>query len=408
MNQQPGRQPPSPPPAGGARPVQAPSPQAQSSQARSQAPPPSEYNKSAMDIANELEVFLRMTVAQGISDIHLRVGHPPLLRKDGQIVSTKLPPMSEDSMVAFARKIIPAKVLNKARNRRDFDFGFDLGGIARFRVNIFYELNRPGLVLRVIPAKIPKVEDLGLPLVIQRFTELHKGLVLVTGPTGAGKSTTLAAMLDHINETMPKHIVTIEDPVEYVYTNKRSVMTQREIGVDTDTFPSGLKYALRQDPDVILIGEMRDRETISSALHAAETGHLVFSTLHTTDAVQTINRIINIYEPHEREPVRNQLADVLCGTISQRLVRKKEGAGRVAVAEIMTVSPAVKDYIKREEMGEIYQMLANAEFDDMCNLNASLYRAVKNELISQEDALMTSDNPTELHQMFRGAFHGSG
>ncbi len=370
-------------------------------------PPSPSRNKTAMDIATELETFLRMAVAQGISDIHLRVGYPPILRKDGLMMPTKLPPMDEESMVAFARRIIPPKVLNKARNRRDFDFGFDLDGLARFRVNIFYELNRPGLVLRVISAKIPRIEDLGLPLSLDRFTEHNKGLVLVTGPTGAGKSTTLAAMLNHINATRQKHIITVEDPVEYVYTNQKSVVTQREIGVDTDSFPSGLKYALRQDPDVILIGEMRDRETISSALHAAETGHLVFSTLHTTDAVQTINRIINIYEPHEREPVRTQLADVLVGTLSQRLVRRKEGKGRVAVAEIMNVSPAIRDYIKREEMGEIYQMLAMAEFDDLTNLNSALHKAVKNELISQEEALLTSDNPSELHQMFRGAFHGT-
>ncbi|MBK8189929.1 MAG: PilT/PilU family type 4a pilus ATPase [Vampirovibrionales bacterium] len=363
---------------------------------------------SPLSIAEDLETFLRMAVAQNISDVHLRCGYPPMLRKDGEMISTKLPPMDEDSMTAFAQRIIPPKVMDRVMSRRDFDFGYDLEDVARFRVNFFFELNRPGLVLRVIPLKIPKIEEIGLPSIITRFTEHHKGLVLLTGPTGAGKSTTLAALLNHINESTARHIITIEDPVEYVYHNMRSVITQREIGVDTDSFPSGLKYALRQDPDVILIGEMRDRETISSALHAAETGHLVFSTLHTTDAVQTINRIINIYEPHEREPVRHQLADVLIGTISQRLVRKKEGRGRVAVAEIMSVSPAVKDYIKREELGEIYQMLAAGEFDDMCNLNGSLFKATRNELIAQDEALRISDNPSELHQMFRGAYHGSG
>lgn len=364
-------------------------------------------SKQDLGILENLETFLSMAVAQGISDIHLRVDNRPILRKNGKMMTTKLPVLDEETMMAFIQKIVPAKALSSIRDRRDFDFGYNLKGLARFRVNLLYELNRPAIVMRVVSAKTPTLEDLGLPSVLKRFTELQKGLILVTGPTGSGKSTTLAAMLDNINNTMPKHIITIEDPVEYIYQNKNSVITQREIGVDTDSFPSGIKYALRQDPDVILIGEMRDRETITAALHAAETGHLVFSTLHTIDAVQTINRIINAYEPHERESVRLQIGDVLMGTISQRLVKHKHKPGRLAVAEIMNVTPAVRDYIKRNEMGEIYQMLKRAESDDMCNLNATLYKAVHNDLITPENALDTSDNPSEFNQMLRGAFHGT-
>jgi twitching motility protein PilT len=371
--------------------------------------PPIETTSSTSPKAGmDLDIFLRMAVAQGVSDIHLRVGHPPVMRKDGDMTRTKLSPLTEADIQDFVRRIVPPKILPRLKNRTDFDFSFLLDNICRFRVNLFYEMNQIGLVLRLIPLKIPSLDDLGHPPVMNHFTTLHKGLVLVTGPTGSGKSTTLAAILNTINRTQDKHIITLEDPVEYVYQNERCVVTQRQLGSDTDSFPNGIKYALRQDPDVLLIGEMRDRETIMAALHAAETGHLVFSTLHTTDSVQTINRIINAFEPFEREPIRNQLAGVLQGTISQRLVKKAEGKGRIAVAEIMIVSPAIRDYILRDEMGEIYQLLNNAEFEGACSLNHSLHKAYQNNFITAEEALATSDNPSELQQLLRGAYHGSG
>lgn len=357
--------------------------------------------------AIDLDTFLRMAVAQGISDIHLRVGTPPVMRKDGDMIHTKMPALTEVAIQQFAKSIIPEKILPRLKNKTDFDFSFMLDNICRFRVNLFYEMGRLGLVMRLITLKIPTLDELGHPSVLSRFADLHKGLVLVTGPTGSGKSTTLAALLNTINCHQHKHIVTLEDPVEYVYQSEQSVVTQRQLGLDTDSFPNGIKYSLRQDPDVILIGEMRDRETMMAALHAAETGHLVFSTLHTTDSVQTINRIINAFEPFERDPIRNQLAGVLQGTISQRLVKKAEGKGRLAVAEIMVVSPAIRDYILRDEMGEIYQLLNNAEFEGARSLNHSLYWAYRNNLITAEDALGTSENPTELQQMLRGAFHGT-
>lgn len=355
----------------------------------------------------DLDIFLRMAVAQGVSDIHLRVGQPPVLRKDGDMTRTKLPPLTEEAIQTFAKSIIPDKILPRLKNRTDFDFSFMLDNMCRFRVNLFYEMGHLGLVLRLIPLKIPTLEELGHPAVVRDFARLNKGLVLVTGPTGSGKSTTLAALLNEINKTQNMHIITLEDPVEYCYQSDMCVVTQRQLGMDTDSFPNGIKYALRQDPDVLLIGEMRDRETMMAALHAAETGHLVFSTLHTTDSVQTINRIINAFEPYEREPIRLQLAGVLQGTISQRLVKKAEGRGRLAVSEIMVVSPAIRDYIMRDEMGEIYQLLNTAEFEGASSLNHSLYRAFRNNYITAEDALAVSENPTELQQMLRGAFHGS-
>jgi twitching motility protein PilT len=236
---------------------------------------------------------------------------------------------------------------------------------------------------------------------------MHKGLVLVTGPTGSGKSTTLAALLDTINQNSPKHIITLEDPVEFVYEDKMSVFTQRQVGLDTDSFPSGIKYALRQDPDVLLIGEMRDRETMLSAVHAAETGHMVFSTLHTTDCVQTINRIINAFEPHERDPIRHQVAGVLQGVISQRLVPKAESKGRVAISEVMMVTSTVRDYILKNQMDSIYPLLNNADYEGMNSLNYALNKAVRSNLILPQAALNVSENPEELQQMLRGAFHGT-
>jgi twitching motility protein PilT len=356
----------------------------------------------------EIETFLRMAIAQGVSDIHLRVGCPPVLRKDGAMVMTKLPPLDQTSIINFTKNIMPVEVRNKVKPKTDFDFGFKFENLSRFRVNVFYEMNQIGLVLRLIPIQIPTLEQIGLPPVLKKFAEMHKGLVLVTGPTGSGKSTTLAATLNHINHTASKHIITLEDPVEYVYTEEKSVVTQRQIGLDTDSFVTGIKYALRQDPDVMLIGEMRDRETIMAAIHAAETGHMVFSTLHTTDAVQTINRIINIFEPHEREPVRLQLANILMGAVSQRLVPRAEGRGRIAVYEIMVVTPTVRDYIVKNQTDAIYQLIAQGDYEGMCSLNASLYRVFRNQQITMETAMQFSDNTNELQQMMRGAYHGAG
>lgn len=355
----------------------------------------------------DIETFLHVSVAQGISDIHLRIGAPPMVRKDGLIVKTKLPVVTREKMHKIALLIVPRPMQHLMDSRYDLDFSIDMKGLARFRANLFHDLGNIGFVLRVIPLNIPSVEALSLPPVLKEFTKVPKGLVLVTGPTGSGKSTTLASMLDYVNINQQRHIITLEDPIEFMHSNKKCVFTQRQLGMDTDTFPNGLKYALRQDPDVILIGEMRDRETISSALKAAETGHLVFSTLHTTDAVQTINRIINAFEPYEREPVRLQIAATLQGTIAQKLIKRSEGKGRVPATEILVVTPAVRDYIARDEIDNIYQLLDTGDFDGMMSMNMSLYKLVKNNLILPDEAIENSNAPNELQQMLRGAFHGS-
>ena len=355
----------------------------------------------------ELETFLRMAVSQGVSDIHLRVGTPPALRRDGEMHLTKLPAMDETSILRFARGIFPDPMFNQIKDKKDVDFSFELDGVSRFRVNLFYELNKLGLVLRIIPLKIPSMESMDLPSSLKQFTELHRGLVLVTGPTGSGKSTTLAAMLNTINERDHRHIITLEDPIEFVHQDKQSIITQRQIGLDTDNFLTGIKQSLRQDPDVILIGEMRDRETILAAVQAAETGHLVFSTLHTADSVQTINRIINAFQPHERDPIRIQLASVLQGAVSQRLITKAEGRGRIAVNEVLVVTSTVRDYILKNEMEEIYHILNGGGYEGMMSLNHSLLRAFQNNQITAEAAISTSENPVQLNQMLRGAYHGT-
>jgi twitching motility protein PilT len=355
----------------------------------------------------EALTFLRMAVAQDISDIHFRIGYPPIIRKDGDILFTKLPPLTQEALEAFLKEVVPAEVLAKIQGKTDFDFGFQIPGLARFRVNWFYEFNQVGLVLRIVKHKIADLKTLGLPPSLESLTTCSKGLVLVTGPTGSGKSTTLAALLNHINHTQSKHIITLEDPVEYVYTNQKSAVTQRQLGIDTDSFPNGIKYALRQDPDVILVGEMRDRATVNAALHAAETGHMVFSTLHTIDSVQTINRIINLFDPHEREQIRHQLASVLQGTISQRLVKRADGNGRTVVFEVLMVTPAVRDYIARYQLDEIYHLLDSNEFQGSCSLNKCLYNAYHEGRVSYEDALDIAENKTEMEQMLRGFYSGN-
>jgi twitching motility protein PilT len=355
----------------------------------------------------EIHSFLAMSVKQGVSDVHLRVNSVPVVRKDGIILKTKYQPLSEQDMDDIVKVLVPQRLYEKVKTATDFDFSMEMQGIARFRVNLLHDLGNPGLVLRVIPVEIPSIEDLYLPPSLKEFTTYNNGLVLITGPTGSGKSTTLATILNYLNQTSQKHVVTLEDPIEFIHNNQKSIFTQRQLEVDTDTFPNGIKYALRQDPDVILIGEMRDMETITSALKAAETGHLVFSTLHTTDAVQTINRIINAFQPYERDAVRMQIASVLRGTVAQKLVKRRDNKGRVPATEVLVVTPAAKDYIERNEIDRVYDLINKGSFNNMMSMNMSLLKLTKAGLISEESALEQSNNPNELQQMLKGMFHGA-
>jgi twitching motility protein PilT len=357
-----------------------------------------------LGIDTHSEAFLKMAVAQNVSDIHIRVGYPPVFRFNGEMMFTKMGEVSAEQIFGFLNPLVSPEIRAQLGTAMDLDFSFEIPGLARFRASFLHEMDKPALVLRVIKMNIPDFHELGLPETLLKFTKMSKGLVLVTGPTGSGKTTSLASLLNHINRYQSQHIVTLEDPIEFVYRNERSVFTQRQLGIDTANFAGGIKYALRQDPDTILVGEMRDRETIQAALHAAETGHMVFSTLHTIDAVQTITRIINQFQPHERETVRLQLATVLAGTVSQRLARRADGRGRVPITEIMFVTSTVKDYIEKNQIDDIYSLMGDSKNDELVSMNKSLLEAYNANKITYDEAIDISEQPHELGMMLKGVY----
>lgn len=351
--------------------------------------------------------FLEEAVEKGASDIHLRTDEPPALRKDSKIFKTNLDVLTEADIFSIIETIVPSSIRNKAFEVFDLDFAYEIKGVSRFRINLSRELGKISIVIRVISYEILTLEQLNLPKSIEKFAHLTNGIVLITGPTGSGKSTTIASVLDFINQNYQKHIITIEDPVEFIYTDKKSIITQRQVEIDTASFPDGIKYAMRQDPDVILIGEIRDIETMQSALKASETGHLVFATLHTNDAIQTINRIINFYDPKDRDYVRKQVAETLRGTVAQKLIPRQDTHGRIPACEVLVATPTVKDFILKDELEEIYDLVRKGSFNDMITLNMSLYALVQKNIISKENALYYSDNKVELQQYLRGVYHGT-
>src|SRR5919109_4226566 len=293
-----------------------------------------------------IDDLLRIATERRSSDLHLKVGNYPHLRIDGELTPlTDQPRISAEDMLNMAFSMMSARQKQKFKETTEIDMAYGVAGLGRFRVNIFQQRGNVGLVLRVIPTKIRALDELYLPKVVEQICDEQRGLVLVTGVTGSGKSTTLAAMIDKINSLRPEHIITIEDPIEFLHRDKKGFVNQREVEVDTSSFAAALRASLRQDPDTILVGEMRDLETIGTALHAAETGHLVFSTLHTLDAVETINRIISVFPPPEQKQIRLQVAAVLKSVISQRLVRKADTAGRVPAVEVLISTPYVRECI---------------------------------------------------------------
>ena len=351
--------------------------------------------------------LLKSAVENDISDIHLKINEPPALRKNGKIVRTNFPAITEDDFFSILEELLPSSFRNKAFDAFDLDFSFDIPGVSRFRINLSRELGKMFMVIRVISYAIPTLEELNMPKSLEKFSTFANGIVFITGATGSGKSSTLAAMINHINNTQEKHVITIEDPVEFVFTSNKSIITQRQLEIDTTSYPDGVKYALRQDPDVILIGEIRDRETMSAAFKAAETGHLVLATMHTNDAIQTVNRILGFYDPKDREYIRKQIAECLRGTVTQRLVPRIDKPGRFPACEILVVTPTIKDFIIRDSLEQIYDLIKKGNFNDMISLNISLFNLYKNGIISKEDALYFSDNKIELQQYMRGAYHGS-
>ena len=350
--------------------------------------------------------FLKEAVKKGASDVHLRTNEPPALRKDGKIFKTKLEPLTELDIFEVIDTIIPSSIKHKAYEVFDLDFAYELKKVSRFRVNLSRELGRISIVIRVISYDILGIKELNLPPALEQFASLNNGIVLITGPTGSGKSTTIASLIDHINQKFQKHIITIEDPVEFIYTDKKSIITQRQIEIDTASFPDGIKYALRQDPDVILIGEVRDIQTMQAALKAAETGHLVLATLHTNDAIQTINSVVNFFDPKDREYARKQLAETLRGTVAQKLIPKSDGLGRIPACEVMVVTPTIKDFIIKDNLEQIYNLVKKGNYNEMITLNMSLVDLIQRGIITREDGIYHSDNKPEIQQFLRGAFQG--
>nr|WP_227498680.1 type IV pilus twitching motility protein PilT [Synechococcus sp. PCC 7336] len=370
--------------------------------------PPMRPGMAAQPAAAKLaagHITLRQLVQEAFdsdySDIHLGVGEVPRFRGRGDMVLSSHPPTTIEVFYSWLRESIPEAQVEEFDRQLELDTAIQYEELVRCRVNVFVSLLGPAMVLRLIPLTILTMEQLNLPDVLRDISQQHKGLVLVTGPTGSGKSTTLAAMVDFINKTLPKHIISIEDPVEFVHSSKKSMIRQREVGIHTLEFANALKASLREDPDIILIGEMRDRETVDTALKAGQTGHLVFGTLHTNSAVKTIERLLNIYSPDEQEAMRLQIAETMVATIAQTLVKTNDGK-RAAAHEILVNTDAVKDYIKRGAIDEIEALIPQSTFDGMQTMNQSLFALYEEGRITAEIAEEASPRPNEMSQMLRG------
>jgi len=338
-------------------------------------------------------------IEAGASDLHLTAGSPPMIREKGRLSALDYPQLTPQD----TREIVYSILNNEQRKRLETDWQIDLSysvpNRARFRVNAFFQRASVGAVMRTIPSEIPKLEDLGLPSVLEDFTRKPRGFVLVTGPTGSGKSTTLAAMLDMINQERHEHILTIEDPIEFLHRHKNCIVNQRELGTDATSFAEGLKAALRQDPDVILVGEMRDLETMSTALTAAETGHLVFATLHTQDTAQTVDRIVDAFPPTQQHQVRVQLSIALQGIVTQQLLKTADGSTRVCACEVLVPTPGVRNLIREGKSHQIYSALQTGASHGMQTMDAALVDLVRRGKISQQMAERRSSTPDELKRL---------
>ncbi len=339
-------------------------------------------------------------IEKGASDLHITTGSPPQLRIDGKMIPLKTAPLSASETKQLCYSILTDSQKHKFEESNELDLSFGVKGLSRFRANIFTQRGAVAGAFRTIPFRILTFEELGVPPVVAELARKPRGLVLVTGPTGSGKTTTLAAIIDKINTERNEHIITIEDPIEYLHAHKGCVVNQREIGADTVSFKNALKYILRQDPDVVLIGEMRDLETIESALVVAETGHLAFATLHTNSAVQTINRIIDVFPPYQQPQVRAQLSFVLEGVVSQTLIPRADGSGRALALEVMVPNAAIRNLIREDKVHQIYsQMQVGQDKFGMQTMNQCLAILYKKRLITLEDAFGRTSDPDELRNL---------
>ncbi len=347
--------------------------------------------------------FLEYVVERGATDLHIACDSPPLMRIDGQLTPLPFPPLSANESKNLCYSLLTDSQRHRFEEENELDFSFGLRGLSRFRGNLFVHKGTVGGAFRLIPYEVRGLADLGLPPVVAELTKLPRGLVLVTGPTGSGKSTTLASMIDKINRERREHIVTIEDPIEFVHEHRKCLVNQREVFADTHGFSEALRHVLRQDPDIVLIGEMRDLETVASALTVAETGHLVLSSLHTNSAVQTINRIIDIFPSNQQPQVRAQLSLILQGVVSQQLLPRLDGRGRVLAVEVMIPNPAIRNLIREQKIHQIYSQLQVGQLKfGMQTMSQSLVDLYQRRLISYEEAIGHATELDELRTMLGG------
>ncbi|MCU0538014.1 MAG: type IV pilus twitching motility protein PilT [Hydrococcus sp. Prado102] len=363
-------------------------------------PPPPPKAQGRAPNQPSLAQLVRRAYDQGYSDIHLGVGEPPRMRDRGEMMILEYPETDANTFMSWLREILTEDEIQRFKKDLEFD-GATQYDFARVRINVFDSLRGHGMVLRLIPLKILTMEQLRLPPVFKDISDSHKGLILVTGPTGSGKSTTMAAMVDYINKEHAKHIITIEDPIEFVHQSRRSLIKQREVGIHTLKFDNALKAALREDPDIILVGEMRDRETVNTALKAAQTGHLVMGTLHTNSAVKTLERILSLYNADEQDAMRMAIAESLVAIIAQGLCRTTDGK-RAAYHDIMINTETVKDYVRQGKNDEILELMKEGEYDGMITTNQSLFNLYQEGRITEEIALELAPTPNEMAMMLRG------
>jgi twitching motility protein PilT len=345
---------------------------------------------------SRIDTFLELLVKQDGSDLHMISGNPPRIRMHGDLVAVKYRELSTAETMTLLNEIMPAPARAAFNERSSIDFAYSVDGLARFRVNVYRHVGGVGAVLRVIPTTVRSVEDLNLPPVLTGFCQQKKGLVLCTGPTGSGKSTTLAALIDYVNTHRKGHILTIEDPIEFVHARKQSLVSQREVGFDTKSFAAALHSALREDPNVILVGEMRDLETVSLAVTAAETGILVFGTLHTNGAAATVDRIVNVFPPGDQSRIRSMLSTSLVGVVSQQLVRRSDGKGRVAALEILVNNPAIANILRDGKTEQIATAIQSGSLQGMQSMDTALRKLLDAKVITGRDAFRKAINKKEF------------
>jgi twitching motility protein PilT len=347
----------------------------------------------------QIQQLFKVMVEQGASDLHLSVGSAPGMRVSGEMIRVKVGALTADDTKRLIYQILTEAQRSELEKNLELDFSFGVKGLARFRANCFYSKGACAAVFRQIPTQVPDFDSLGLPKVLLDMTNVSNGLILVTGPTGSGKSTTLASIIDRLNTKEAGHIITLEDPVEFVHQHKNCIVNQREIGVDTLNFGKGIRSLLRQDPDIVLVGELRDLQTIEASLEIAETGHLVFGTLHTNSTIQTISRVINVFPADQQEQVRTLLSFVLQGVVAQQLLPKK-GGGRVLAQEILRMTPAIRNLVREDKLHQVYsQMQIGQEESHMVTMNQSIKKSFDAGLIDAETAMQYSNNPEEMSKM---------